>query len=294
MWASIDGSRGLVALLGHDQLRCLVSEHVLDAGEVVFAEIVVGIEDRDLRVRPLLQNVFCEDLCLDPVAGLEAHGPGKVLRVVPLAGAGGEEELRHLLGIVILLHGGLGRRAQRVEDQEDLVALDQLADLLHGLRRRVAVIIGNPVDLAAVDAALVVDHLEIGFLGLADDAVGGRGTGIGLDIADPDLGVGDAGVVRLLRIRGRGRKQRQRRCRGKQGEFLVHENSLGFSLRFLLGWSRHVRNEEAPARGALIRRWRLSCRLRTPPRILSATSACGSCRWRCAAAHRRSAPVVGI
>lgn len=282
--------RRLVAFFSHDQLRCLVAEHILDAGKVVFAEIVVGIEDRDLRVRLLLQNVFCEDPRLDPVARLEAHGPGEVVRIVPLAGAGGEEELRHLLGVVIFLHGGLGRRAERVEHQEDLVALDQLADLLHRLRRRVAVVIGDPADLAAVDAALVVDHLEIGFLGLADDAVGGSRSRIGLDIADLDLGVGDSGVVRLLGGSVMDRDQRQRGCCGKQGEFLVHENSLRF---FWVG-AGTSKTRSARERGALIRHWRPSCRSRRRPGIACARSACGSCRWRCAAAHRRSEPGADI
>jgi len=72
-----------------------------------------------------------------------------ILRVVPLAGAGGEEKLRHLFGIMIFLHGGLGRRAQRVEHQKHFVALDQLPDAAPPSRRAVAVIVGDPVDLAA-------------------------------------------------------------------------------------------------------------------------------------------------
>jgi len=48
----------------------------------------------------------------------------------------------------------------------------QLANLLDGLGRAVGVVILNEVDLAAVYAALVVDHLDIGGLGLADDRIG--------------------------------------------------------------------------------------------------------------------------
>jgi hypothetical protein len=97
-------------------------------------------------------------------------------------------------------------------------ALDQLADLLHGLRRRIAVVIGDEVDLAAVDAALVVDHLEIGFFGLADDAIGRRRTAVRHDVADLDLGIGRAGVVFLLSECCAGAEGRDRRyeCGGSQ------------------------------------------------------------------------------
>jgi hypothetical protein len=89
-------------------------------------------------------------------------------------------------------------RAERLEHGQHLVALDELADLLHSLRRRVTVVIGHESDLATVDAALVVDHLEIGFFGLADHAIGGGRTATRHDIADLDLGVGRTGVVFLL------------------------------------------------------------------------------------------------
>src|SRR5262249_20645662 len=63
---------------------------------------------------------------------------------------------------------------------------------------RVAVVIGNEIDLAAVDAALGIDLVEKGLLGLADHAVSGGRTAIGHDVADLDFGVGGAGVVFLL------------------------------------------------------------------------------------------------
>src|SRR2546430_7949344 len=45
---------------------------------------------------------------------------------------------------------------------QHLVALDQLAHLLHRLGRRVTVVIGDEVDLTAVDAAFGVHFLEVG------------------------------------------------------------------------------------------------------------------------------------
>jgi hypothetical protein len=107
-----------------------------------------------------LQKILRIDAAFALVVGLPAHGPGKVLRIVPLGRAGGDEQLRHLLGVQIFLDRRVRRRAERVEDQQDFVAFDQLAGLLDGLRRRVAVVIGDEVDLAAVDAAFALILLK--------------------------------------------------------------------------------------------------------------------------------------
>jgi hypothetical protein len=72
------------------------------------------------------------------------------------------EAMRNLLLIHVLHDRRIGRRAERREQHVDLVALDQLARLLDGLRRAIGVVIGDVLDHAAVDAALLVDHLEIG------------------------------------------------------------------------------------------------------------------------------------
>jgi len=93
---------------------------------------------------------------------------------------------------------GVRRGSERAGDEQHFVGFDELAGLLNGLRRRVAVVIGDVIDLAAVDAALIVDHLEIGFFHLADHAIGGCGPAIGHDVADLDLGVAGAGVVFFL------------------------------------------------------------------------------------------------
>src|SRR6185312_13253975 len=208
----VDGGFGdLVAFLRHDHRGGLGAEAVLEALDVVFAVIVVLVEDGDLGVRLLLQEVLGIDMRLTLVVGLPAHGPGEVLRVVPLGGAGGDEELRYLLGIHVFVDRRIRRRAERVEDQQHLVALDQLAGLLDRLRWRVGVVIGDEIDLSAVDPTRRVDLVEIGLLGLADHAIGRSGTAIGHDVADLDLGVGGAGVVFLLR-------ERTGRRRGKQNK----------------------------------------------------------------------------
>jgi len=160
--------RDLVAFLDHDHRRCLGAQRLTERLLIVLAEVVVLINHGDLGVRLFLQQIFGIDLRLDGVARLPAHGPAEVLRIIPLAGAGGDEQLRHLLCVHVFLERGVRGRAQRIEDQQDLVTLHQFAHLFHGLRRRICIVIGDEVDLATVHAAIVVDHLEIGGLGLAD------------------------------------------------------------------------------------------------------------------------------
>ena len=99
---------------------------------------------------------------------------GVLLVVAPLVGAGRQEQVRHLALVHVADDGAVGRRAERVEQEGDLVLLHQPAHLLHRLGRAVAVVVGDEVDLAPGDAALLVHHAEIGLLRAADHAVGAR------------------------------------------------------------------------------------------------------------------------
>ena len=103
-----------------------------------------------------------------------------------------EEQLRDVLALQIFRDRGVMRGADRGEDQRDLVALDQPPRLLHRLRRRVAVVERDQIDLAAVDAAALVDHLEIADLALAERAERRDRPAIGHGLADLDFGCGDA------------------------------------------------------------------------------------------------------
>src|SRR6185437_5056074 len=74
------------------------------------------------------------------------------------------------------------------------------------------VIEGNEVDLAPVDAALLVYHLEIVGLGRRDLAVDAGRPAERRGLADLDLGIGDArhcGLLRQRREGGGGQQQRQ-------------------------------------------------------------------------------------
>ncbi len=155
----------------------------------------------------IFHDVLRVDARLGLVARLPAHGPWEVLRIGPFRGARRDEQLRHLLGVHVFLDRRISRRAERVHDEQHFVILDQLARLLHRLRRAVAVVIADEGDLAAIDAALLVDHLEIGGLGFSDRRVGGRRATIRHDVADLDLGIGGASIVFLLRVACGGRKR---------------------------------------------------------------------------------------
>src|SRR6185312_6299703 len=123
------------------------------------------------------------------------------------------------------------RRAQRVEYEKYLIFFHQFARLFHCLGRVVAVVVRDEVDLAAIDAALVVDHFEVSGLGLADCPVGRGRSGVRHDVADLDFGVGGTGVVFLLRQRrstdGGDRQSGQDQAQGFQfhGTYLLRQSS---------------------------------------------------------------------
>ena len=143
-------------------------------------------------------DVLGVDRGLGGVVGLPAHGPREFLGIAPLRRAGRDEELRHLLLVEVLLHHRVGRRAEQLVDREDLIVLDELAHHLDRLGRLEAVVVGDEVDLAAVDAALVVDHVPVGGDALADHAIGRQWPAVRIGMAELDLLVGDARIVLVL------------------------------------------------------------------------------------------------
>ncbi len=201
--------RGIGHLVGHE-LHDLggIADAFLEALEVVLAVVVVLHQHADLGVLDVGQRVLGIDHALGVVIGLEAHRPRELLGLAPLRRAGRHVEMRHLLLVDVFVDRRVGRCAQRVEQAEHLVLLDELARHLDRLGRRVAVIERDEVDLAAVDAAGVVDHLPEDLVSLADHAIGRRRTAVWAEMTDLDLGIARPVVVLLLsRRRTRRRKQ---------------------------------------------------------------------------------------
>jgi hypothetical protein len=83
-------------------------------------------------------------------------------------------------------------------DQEDLITFDKLARLFHCLWWTVRIVIGNEIDLAAVDAAGSVYLAKICRLGPAENAPSRSRPTVGHNVADLDFLVGDAGILFLL------------------------------------------------------------------------------------------------
>ena len=210
------GIGDFVAHRGDDLLLILLAETRHEAADIVLARIVVLPKDPDPGILVGGQCMLGVDRAFGRVVGLPAHGPRKFRRLAPLGCAGRDEELRHLLLVEVLLHHGVGRRAEQLVDRVDLIVLDQLAHHLDGLGRLEAVVVGDEGDLAAVHAAGIVHHVPVGGDRLADGTVGRQRSRVGVGVAEFDLLVGDAGIVLLLGIADGRRRQRERGTAGRE------------------------------------------------------------------------------
>ena len=157
---------------------------------------------RDPGVRIVGEDVFRVDVAFRLVVGVESDRPREVLRIGEARGTCRCQQLRHLLLVEIFLDRGIWRRADDLEGGQHLVAFDQLAHLLDGLRRAIGVVVLDEIDLAPADPALLVDHADIGGLHLADAAIGRSRSAERNGLTDLDLGVAGAGVILLLCQRG--------------------------------------------------------------------------------------------
>ena len=85
------------------------------------------------------------------------------------------------------------------------------------------VVAGDELDLPPVDAAAIIDHVEIGGLGPADRRKRGQRPGIRHDIADADFSIRRAGILGLLGCDRGGREEHG----GEEGQ-----RTSGFSYCF--------------------------------------------------------------
>ena len=165
------------------------------------------------------QEIFGVDLAFGSVVRRPAHGPRKLLGIVEHGGAGADEEMRHLLLVDVFDDRIVGRGADGIDEEQDLLALDQLPDLLHGFRRAVGIVERDVIDLAPIHPAFIVDFLEPGGGRHRARRIGRCRAAERRGGADLDFRVGDAGAVFLLRQRRRcgetERKQRQCAARAK-------------------------------------------------------------------------------
>src|SRR6202011_1441264 len=116
--------RGIVGEFCHNHaLRCLGAKAVFESLDIVATRIVVLVENADLALRQVLHDVFCIDPPLGLIGRLPSHSPRKALPFAELGGAGGDEELRHLLHIHVWTNGIVGRCTEALEDEQYFIAL---------------------------------------------------------------------------------------------------------------------------------------------------------------------------
>ena len=184
--------------VGHDP-ACGIAQPFLQPPEQIASELIVFPEHGDLPVGIADLDIVCEHAPLGAKRRLPAHGPRKRSWMRPFLVAGGDEQLRDFSLVEILAGREIVRRAKRAEHQEHLLLLNQFARPRHSFPGVGAVIDGHELDLAPVDAAALVDHLEKRGFRLSDSGKCRHRTGIGHDVADADFGL-ISGI--LLRHRG--------------------------------------------------------------------------------------------
>src|SRR5215475_16092139 len=146
------------------------------------------------------------------VVRIESDCPWEMLGVGEPRRAGRRQKLRHFLLVQIFLHGGIRWRTDDLESGKHFVAFDELAHLLDRLRRIVTIVVLNKIDLAPVNATLLVDHADIGGLNLPYAAVGRSRSAERYCLTDLNLRIARARVILLLCERGRYKCRAERQC----------------------------------------------------------------------------------
>src|SRR5206468_2472165 len=123
----------------------------------------------------------------------------------------------HFLRVDVLDGGADTGSTERAEQESHFIALDELPGLLHRLGRAVSIVVGNEIDLAAVDATALVDRIDVGDQTLPGVAERRRGTAKRERRPHLHFGAGDAG-----RFRTRGRACNRRADSGCQYGFPKH------------------------------------------------------------------------
>ena len=151
------------------------------------AELVVLVDGADLLGALVLDHLGQGDAHLVVVGGGE-RVLQPVERLVHLARRGDREEVDHVLFELHRHRGVVLRRADVADHGEDLVLVDQLLRRQHGLLGVVAGVLDDQPELAAVDAALLVDLVHPQQHAVAHLlAEAGQRTGQVLDRAEHDL-----------------------------------------------------------------------------------------------------------
>jgi len=156
------------------------------------AEFVVLVDGADL-LRVLLLGQLRQPGAHLVVVGHRERVLQPVERLVHLARRGHRQEVDDVLLELDRHRRVVLRGADVAGDDEDLVLVDQLLRGQHRAPRVVAVVLGDQLELAAVDAALLVDLVDAQQHALPHGlAEGGHRARQVLDRADQDLVLADA------------------------------------------------------------------------------------------------------
>src|SRR5207245_4170019 len=98
------------------------------------------------------------------VARGETDRVGGRLVIAPAVSAARDEQLRNFSLVEIFCDRDLSGRPNRTVSKGDVVHFDQLARLVAGSPQLEGVVDTDQVDLATIDPALIVDHLQVGLL----------------------------------------------------------------------------------------------------------------------------------
>ena len=175
-----------------------VAEPVFQPLEQFAAELIVLPKRYDPFSGVERLDVIGVDASLFPNGGLPAHRPREHRGIAQMIVGGGDKELRNLPVIQVGANGEISRRSERAEHQQHVVLLDEATRPFQRGRRIGFVVIGDEADLAAVDPAALVDHLEIRRFGFSNRAEGLQTAAIGHDVADADFGIAHAGFAHAL------------------------------------------------------------------------------------------------
>src|SRR5262249_32058110 len=138
--------------------RVFVAQHVAHAGRIVATVIAILMKDTDFWIWLLRENVSGVKTRCQSVA--RTHGTDRVGRYLVIDAAVGtalDEQLRDFSLVEVSRNLELRGPPNRPEHKGDVLHVDQLARLVPGPPRHEPVIGADQVDLAAIDAALIVD-----------------------------------------------------------------------------------------------------------------------------------------
>src|SRR5262245_64666163 len=111
------------------------------------------MEDTDFWIWILLENVSRVKTRGQSIAREHAADRvGRLLVIAPAVSAAVDEQLRNFSLVEIFRDRELSGRPNRTKGKGDLLHFDQLACLVPGSPRQVAVVHADQVDLAAIDA----------------------------------------------------------------------------------------------------------------------------------------------